>query len=173
MSGDIVVRFRRGDGWQAAVGGRAFPCAIGQGGISRAKREGDGCTPLGRFALRGLFFRPDRGLVPETGLALWPLTPRSGWCDGPCDPAYNRLVPLPWRSSAESLWRADSLYDLIVPLGFNDEPVSAGAGSAIFLHVARPGLTPTAGCVALRREDLIQVLAEVGPDWHLSVEAPL
>ena len=98
------------------------------------------------------------------------ITPASGWCDAADDPSYNRPVPLPWRSSAERLWRDDDLYDLLVPLGYNDSPPRPGAGSAIFLHAARPGLTPTEGCIALRQPDLRQLLRRLDKGWHLTVE---
>ncbi len=166
---EILVQ-RSAGRWLASAGGQTWPCAIGRGGVTGDKREGDGATPEGRFRLRKLYFRPDKGLVPRCGLPLEPLHRGLGWCDAPLDAAYNRVVSLPWRSSAERLWRADSLYDLIIPLGHNDGPYLAGRGSAIFLHCARPGLTGTEGCIALRRDDLLAVLALVDRDWYLRVE---
>ncbi len=135
------------------------------------KREGDGATPLGRFRLRGLYFRPDKGLVPRSGLPLWPLNPAMGWCDAPLDAAYNRQLTLPRACSSERLWRDDELYDFIVPLSYNDEATRPTAGSAIFLHVARPGLTGTEGCVALRRADLLALLPQLRQDCFLRVQA--
>ena len=88
-----------------------------------------------------------------------PLTAADGWCDDPTHPAYNRLVSLPINASAEALWRDDSFYDIIGVLGWNDDPVQPAKGSAIFLHLARPGFPPTEGCIALDRDDLIRVLA--------------
>ncbi len=170
MAGEIVVR-QLGGVWCAEVKGTRFPCAIGRGGVSKAKCEGDGATPLGSFALREVLFKPDRGIVPRTALPMRPLSPTMGWCDAPLDPAYNRLVSWPWRSSAERLWRQDGLYDVIVPLGYNDSPVRPGAGSAIFLHVARTGLLPTEGCVALGRSDLLRLLPCLNSTWRLTVSA--
>jgi len=166
---EILVRSGPDGAW-LFYGGRRVACAVGRGGIRREKREGDGATPVGTFALRGLYFRPDRGHVPRSALPLWPLNPRLGWCDDPLDAAYNRAVSLPYGASAERLWRSDRLYDLIVPLGYNDACRRAGAGSAIFLHQARPGLTPTEGCIAVRPDDLRALLAIVRPDWRLEVE---
>ena len=71
---------------------------------------------------------------------------------------YNRLVKLPSQRSAEGLMREDNLYDLVVVLGYNDRPRIKGKGSAIFLHLARPGYTPTEGCIALARHDLERLL---------------
>jgi L,D-peptidoglycan transpeptidase YkuD (ErfK/YbiS/YcfS/YnhG family) len=139
--------------------GRArFRCALGWGGVTRAKREGDGATPVGTWRMRGLHFRSDRVLRPRTGLPARPITPEDGWCDDPADARYNQPVRHPYPRSAERLWREDALYDLVIPLGYNDAPPAPGRGSAIFLHVARRGYGPTAGCVALARRDLLAVL---------------
>ena len=158
-----------GGGWRLELGGWSAPCAVGRGGPVAHKREGDGGTPIGRFRLRGLYFRPDRGFVPRCGLPLWPLRPNDGWSDAPLDAAYNRAVMLPRGHSAERLWRGDRLYDLIVPLGYNDRASRPGAGSAIFLHEARPGLTATEGCVTLRRPDLLALLPRLDADCWLRI----
>lgn len=136
-------------------------CAIGRGGIVRAKREGDGGTPVGAFAARRGLYRPDRLARPAGAIPFAAIDPDHGWCDDPGHPAYNRPVRLPFAAGHERLWRDDGLYDLVVVLGHNDDPVVPGAGSAIFLHVAAPGYTPTAGCVALSHDDLLAVVA----DW--------
>jgi L,D-peptidoglycan transpeptidase YkuD (ErfK/YbiS/YcfS/YnhG family) len=139
--------------------GRDLRCAIGRSGINAAKREGDGATPAGRFAMRFVLYRPDREAPPTTGLPRRPLARDDGWCDAPADAAYNRMIRLPYPASAETLWRSDGRYDLLVPLGYNDVNVIPGDGSAIFLHLAAPGYAPTAGCIALARDDLLAVLA--------------
>lgn len=159
VTGDGSLSFR----------GRSYRCALGRAGVSAEKREGDGATPTGIFALRRLLYRPDRLRAPETPLATAPLHPDDGLCDAPADPAYNKLVRLPYPASAEALWRADHLYDLVVVIGYNDEPVLPGRGSAIFLHLARPDWGPTEGCVALARDDLLAVLAEIEPTTRLRV----
>ena len=142
----------------ARWGAARFRCAIGRSGVTRAKREGDGATPIGAWPMRELLFRPDRVLRPRTRLPARPIAPADGWCDAPGDARYNRPVRHPSKASAERLWRGDRLYDLIVPLGYNDAPPAAGRGSAIFLHVAGRGYAPTAGCVALARRDLLAVI---------------
>ena len=138
-------------------------CAIGPAGIAVKHREGDGITPVGVFALREVFFRADRLKNIQTELPLWAIERDDGWCDAPEDQSYNRLVKLPYPASAESLWRDDRLYDIVAVIGFNDDPVYSGKGSAIFLHLAKPDYAPTAGCVALAREDLIAALEQFQP----------
>lgn len=167
--GDIRVT---ADGWLAADGHR-LPCALGFGGRRRDKREGDGATPVGAFALRGLFYRADRMAPPPGGLLAVPIAADLGWCDDPADLAnYNRPVRLPHPTSAERMFRADGLYDIVIPLGYNDAPAAPGLGSAIFLHVARPQYTPTEGCVALSLAHLLRVVARRRPGDRLIVEAP-
>ena len=146
-------------------------CALGRSGVIEAgdKREGDGFSPLGAWPLRRVFFRPDRGPPPGTALATRAISPKDGWCDDPADPAYNRLIQKPYPASHEDLWRADGVYDLIVELGHNDDPPIPGLGSAIFLHLARPGFTPTEGCVALERAALEAVLRQAEPGAVLEI----
>jgi L,D-peptidoglycan transpeptidase YkuD (ErfK/YbiS/YcfS/YnhG family) len=135
------------------------------------KREGDQRTPIGAWPLRRAFYRPDRSTPPNTSLEVFPIDPTMGWSDDPGDPThYNRLVSLPYSPSHEVLWREDQLYDIMVELGYNDAPPVTRLGSAIFLHVAKPDYTPTAGCVALAIEDLRRILALVGPSEMLEVK---
>jgi L,D-peptidoglycan transpeptidase YkuD (ErfK/YbiS/YcfS/YnhG family) len=137
--------------------------AIGPGGIALKGGEGDGITPRGSWPVREVFYRADRMPAPKTALPLRAISQDDGWCDAPGDANYNRLVKLPYPASAETLWRQDHLYDLVVVLGFNDDPVVPGKGSAIFLHLARPDFLPTHGCVALAREDVIAAVEQLRP----------
>jgi len=150
---------------------RTYRCAIGRTGVRVDKREGDGATPAGRFPLRRVLYRPDRLSAPATRLPVAPLTPADVWCDDPADPQYNRAVRLPYAARHEELWHADALYDVVVVIGHNDAPVVAGLGSAIFMHVAGADYRPTEGCVALARQDLLEVLVGVGPDTVLEIGA--
>lgn len=160
------------DGWLKA-GEAWYRCAIGRSGIAADKREGDGATPAGRFPLRDVLYRPDRVDRPRTGLPVRALTETDGWCDDPGDPAYNRPVRLPYAARAEALWRRDGLYDVVVVIGYNDDPPIANWGSAVFLHVAAAGYTPTEGCVALGISDLLAVLAQLSPESAIVItEAP-
>jgi L,D-peptidoglycan transpeptidase YkuD (ErfK/YbiS/YcfS/YnhG family) len=154
----------------ARVGRKTYRCALGAGGVRRYKVEGDGATPAGSYPLRRLFYRPDRLRAPETGLPTQQLTPADGWCDDPHDPNYNRLVKRPFWRGHEVMWRGDHLYDLIVEVGYNDTPPVPGRGSAIFVHLARPDYSPTAGCVAFSRDDLLAVLKKLGSESWLVVE---
>ncbi len=142
--------------------GRTYACAIGKGGITTDKHEGDGCTPVGSFALRECWYRMDRQEEPKTRLSINIIRPEDGWCDAPTHPSYNRHVRLPFDASHELMFRDDAIYDIVVPLGYNDDPVIPGKGSAIFLHVAHDDYRDTEGCIALARDDLLEVLAKCG-----------
>ncbi len=141
--------------------GQVFRCALGKGGIRRAedKQEGDGATPAGLLPLRRVLFRADRVAAPACAVPKELMAPEDGWCDDPTHRDYNRAIRLPHPGRHEALWRQDAVYDVIGVLGWNDQPVQRGRGSAIFLHVARPDLAPTEGCVALPLKDLLAVLA--------------
>ena len=144
--------------------GQTMSCAIGRGGVCAAadKREGDGCTPLGRWPIRVVLLRPDRVALPALRVPWRWLRRTDGWSDDPADPAYNRPVTHPHAFSAERLCREDGVYDVIAVLGHNDAPPIAGAGSAIFLH-CWSGAAPTEGCIALDRSALLALLPQFRP----------
>lgn len=150
---------------------RIVRCALGPSGVIEAaeKREGDGATPLGVWPIRRVHYRPDRVEAPRTQLPVSPLSPSDGWCDDPKDAAYNQPVTLPYEASCETMWREDELYDVVVILAHNDDPPAPGLGSAIFLHCAKPGYPATQGCVALAREDLLELLAAAKPGDAIEV----
>ncbi len=140
-------------GWLTA-GPFRIPCALGPAGIVRRKREGDGGTPAGRFRLLWGYYRTDRRRPGAGGVPLRPLRPDQGWCEDPQSPRYNRPVRVPAADCTDRMWRDDHLYDLTFVLDQNYTRRAKGRGSAIFFHLARPGLTPTAGCVAIAPSDM-------------------
>jgi L,D-peptidoglycan transpeptidase YkuD (ErfK/YbiS/YcfS/YnhG family) len=145
-------------------------CALGRGGITRDKREGDGATPAGRFELLEIYYRADRIPRPQTRLPLTPIQPWMGWCDDPGHPRYNRLIRRPFDASHEAMWRDDPLYDIVVVLDCNLHPAVPGRGSAIFFHLARPGYTPTEGCIAVKDRDMRLLLERCGPGSAILVD---
>jgi len=162
-------------GYVLDTGFAHLTCFVGKSGLidARHKHEGDGATPKGQWAVRGLFYRPDRidknQLPAALPMPIRSLAPHDGWCDDANSPAYNYPVRLPFSGRHEDLWRGDGLYDLILPLGYNDAPPQAGKGSAIFLHCADAETRYTKGCVALRHSDLLTAIQKVKSPLYINI----
>jgi L,D-peptidoglycan transpeptidase YkuD (ErfK/YbiS/YcfS/YnhG family) len=154
-----ILRFR----------GFSAPVALGRTGIRANKREGDGASPRGRFGLVRLWWRTDRRPRPRTRLPARPIRADDGWCEDPSDRRYNRSIKLSASSSGDRLQRDDALYDLVIELDHNTRPRIAGRGSAVFIHVARPGLLPTAGCVALNAPTLARLLPHLNASSEIEI----
>ncbi len=157
------------------VDGVEYPCRIGREGIAPPgeKREGDLKTPTGKFPIRCCYYRPDRVLPPpKSALPLIALTPEDAWCDAPSHPRYNQFIKLPFSASHERLWREDAVYDLILPLGYNDGesgPIVPGAGSAIFMHLIREDGVGTEGCIAVERATLLDWISRLSSKSYLLI----
>ncbi len=158
--GVIDVRAKPGHKTRGLLvaGNLVLECALGKGGITAFKREGDGATPLATMRLLYGYRRGDKGVLPSSRLPLGRVRRLDGWCDAPSDANYNRPVRLPYAASHEDMWRRDDLYDVCIVMDWNIAPRRRGCGSAIFFHLARPGYTPTEGCIALRRADMARLL---------------
>jgi len=154
---------------------KRFECTLGRAGMIMPsdKKEGDGKTPVGIFPLRQLLYRADRVMPPVTGLPVEILTPETGWCEDPTHPDYNKKITLPHPAMHDYMTRKDRLYDYVVVIGYNDAPVVRGKGSAIFLHLAQPDFKPTAGCVGLRAEDMLEVLKGCDKDSQIEIRLPV
>jgi L,D-peptidoglycan transpeptidase YkuD (ErfK/YbiS/YcfS/YnhG family) len=151
------------------AGRHAIPVVLGRAGIAAGKREGDGATPRGRFRLIRLWWRADRVPRPRTRLSARRIDTAVAWCEDPADRRYNRHIEIPPGNPADRLRRDDQLYDLIIEISHNARPRIARRGSAVFVHVARPGLAPTAGCVAMPKPRLRQLLARVGSKTRIII----
>jgi L,D-peptidoglycan transpeptidase YkuD (ErfK/YbiS/YcfS/YnhG family) len=163
---DANLEYRDGFLYWPGGMGRA---AVGRAGVSAHKAEGDGATPAGIFSLVSAFYRSDRLSPPRSGLPVRALAPSDAWVDDPSDRNYNRLVSLPYSAHTEPMWLDDALYDLLVVIGYNLNPVVPGSGSAIFLHVARPDFSPTAGCIAIEKDTLLRLMPRFGPASTIAI----
>jgi L,D-peptidoglycan transpeptidase YkuD (ErfK/YbiS/YcfS/YnhG family) len=159
---------RRWQGWLRA-GTFGVPVALGRAGVRANKREGDGATPRGGFHPLRVWWRADRALRPAPLLPVRPIGRADAWCENPSDRRYNRPFRRSAAESGDRLWRDDGLYDLFVEIDHNTRPRVAGHGSAVFIHVARPGFAPTAGCIALRRDDLRRLLRRLSPKTRILI----
>jgi len=161
---------QRTQGWLFA-GGRTFRVALGRTGIKASKREGDGGTPAGRFRPVRLWWRADRLPRPRTLLPVRRIAPDDAWCEDPTDRRYNRSFRRSANEPGDRLRRGDGLYDVIVEINHNTRPRIAGRGSAVFIHVARERFGPTAGCVALRRADLLALVSGLTPKTRIDIHS--
>ena len=138
---------------------------VGTAGVSDHKQEGDGSTPTGSYSIGATIY----GVLADPGVSYdyHQLVCGDWWDEDPSSPTYNTFQHVrcgtnpPFGRDSEALWTTVPAYDYFAVIDYNDNPVVAGAGSAIFLHVDTGG--PTAGCVSLPESDLISVLDWLSP----------
>lgn len=158
-----VDSFTNSSSCVAKLKNKVYPCVLGKNGTKKDKKEGDGATPLGEFLFRRVYFREDRigNKLNNLKIPIQKLKKDDGWCDDISSTFYNKYIKLPFEGSHENLWRTDSLYDIIVVIGHNDNPVVKEKGSAIFLHIKSTETKYTAGCIAFSEKDLIEILNNI------------
>jgi L,D-peptidoglycan transpeptidase YkuD (ErfK/YbiS/YcfS/YnhG family) len=168
---NLTLRTKPGNrqqGW-LSTGPHVFKVAIGRSGIKADKREGDGATPAGRYRLVRLWWRSDRIPRQRTTLPVRRITAADGWCEDPSDRRYNRPVRMLPGQPGDRLQRGDALYDLIIEIDHNQRPRVSGRGSAVFIHVARENMAPTAGCVSMPAGTLRRLLGRLGPRTTITI----
>ena len=138
-----------------------FRCALGKAGVKNKKKEGDNITPQGTFKIIKVYYRPDKIKNIATSIKKKEIKKNIGWCDDPISNSYNKEIKLPSQFSHEKLYRKDNLYDLILVLNYNISPIIKNKGSAIFIHIAKKKYEPTAGCIALKKKDLVELLKKI------------
>ena len=135
-----------------------FKCALGKAGIRKKKKEGDNITPKGIYKIIKIYYRDDRIKKISSKFKLIKIRKNMGWCDDPKSEKYNQLIKLPNRYSHEKFFKKDNSYDLIVILNYNINPIIKNKGSAIFIHIAKKNYKSTAGCIALKKDDLLKLI---------------
>ena len=138
-----------------------FKCALGKAGIGKKKQEGDNVTPTGTFKIVKIYYRSDRVKKISSKFRLIEITKNMGWCDDPNSKNYNRLIKLPTQYKHEKLHRKDNIYDLVIVLDYNMNPIIKNKGSAIFIHIAKKNYKKTAGCIALKKDHLIKLIKKI------------
>ena len=138
-----------------------FKCALGKSGIGKKREEGDNITPKGVFNIIKIYYRKDRLKKLPSKFTLTEIKKNMGWCDDPKSRKYNQPIKLPTKYNHENLYRKDNTYDLILVLNYNMKPTIKNKGSAIFIHVAKKNYKKTAGCIAIRKFDLIRLIKEI------------
>lgn len=146
-----------------------FRCAIGKNSIKKKIKEGDFVTPKGTFALKKVYYRGDRIKNLRTKLKKITIKKYMAWCDDPKSKFYNKLIRLPSKYSYEKLYRKDNIYDLLAVLDYNMNPIFKNKGSAIFIHIAKNNYEFTAGCIALKKGDLIKLLEKIKKNTKIKI----
>ena len=146
-----------------------FRCALGKAGIKKKKKEGDNITPEGTFKIIKVYYRPDKIKNITTLIKKKEIKKNIGWCDDPVSSFYNKEIKSPSKFSHEKLYRKDNLYDLILVLNYNINPIIKNKGSAIFIHIAKKKYEPTAGCIALKKKDLVELLKNIKKNTRIKI----
>ena len=146
-----------------------FRCALGKGGIKKKLKEGDNITPKGVFSIIKIYYRPDQIKKITTKIKKVKITKNIGWCDDSTSSMYNKQIKLPSRFSHEKLYREDNLYDLILVLNYNTKPVIKNKGSAIFVHIANKYYKETKGCIALKKDHLIELISKIKKNTKIKI----
>ena len=144
-------------------------CAIGKRGIGKKKREGDKITPKGKFKIKTILYRKDRVSHFKSKITKLSIKKDMGWCDDPKSKKYNKLIKLPFKGSAEKLYREDNTYDIILVLNYNLNPIRKGKGSAIFIHVARKNYRNTLGCIAVSKRNLKKIIKKINKSTMVNI----
>ena len=145
-----------------------YKCAIGKNGITDNKIEGDKCTPSGIYSIEKIYYRRDRLSLPKLDFQIFPINKNSGWCDDIHSSYYNKFIKFPFSYGAENLYREDEIYNIVCVINYNTNPIIKNKGSAIFLHLTK-NYKPTAGCIALKQDDLIELLKNIDIDTKINV----
>mgnify|MGYP001434667206 FL=1 len=136
-------------------------CAIGKRGIGNKKKEGDLITPKGQYKIKYILYRKDRIKKIQTKLKKFQIKKNMGWCDDRNSKKYNKLVKLPSNYGYEKLYKKENIYDIILVLNYNMNPILKGRGSAIFIHISKKNYKKTEGCIAIKKIDLLKILKEL------------
>jgi L,D-peptidoglycan transpeptidase YkuD (ErfK/YbiS/YcfS/YnhG family) len=146
-----------------------FRCALGKAGIKKKEKEGDNVTPKGTFKITKMYYRPDKIKNITSLVKKIKIKNNMGWCDDPSSNLYNRQIKLPNKFGHEKLYRKDNLYDLILVLNYNINPIIKNKGSAIFIHVAKNSYKKTEGCIALKKKHLIELVSKIKKNTKIKI----
>ena len=144
-------------------------CALGKRGIGFKRKEGDLITPKGDFKIKYILYRKDRINKIQTKLKKIIIKKNMGWCDDPKSVKYNKLIKLPSNYKYEKLYKRENIYDIILVLDYNMNPVKKNKGSAIFIHVARKDFKKTEGCIALRKDYLLKIIGKLKKNTKVKI----
>ena len=144
-------------------------CALGKRGIGNKRREGDLITPKGNFKIKYILYRKDRIKRIQSKIKKIIIKKDLGWCDDPLSKDYNKLIKIPSEYNYEKLYKKDNVYDIILVLNYNMNPVVKNKGSAIFIHVTKTNYKKTEGCIAIKRIHLLKIIKELKNNTKIKI----
>ena len=136
-------------------------CTLGKRGIAYKRKEGDLITPKGEFKIKFILYRKDRLKKITSKIKLIVIKKNMGWCDDSNSNYYNKLVKLPYKYGYEKLYKKENIYDIILVLDYNMNPVVKNKGSAIFIHIAKRNYKKTEGCIAIKKKSLLKIIKDI------------
>jgi D-alanyl-D-alanine dipeptidase len=167
-----IVVGKNGMGW--GIGLIAADDANVRAADDPVKREGDGKSPAGVFAL-GTAFGYSAEPLAGLKMAYLALTPSIECVDDVGSKYYNRIVDRnavapDWNSSEHMRYTGESYrWGIVVDHngtveGRNANPPVPGGGSCVFLHIWHSRDQGTAGCTAMAQTNLETLLLWLDPE---------
>ena len=145
-------------------------CALGKRGVGLKKKEGDLITPTGQYKIKYILYRKDRIKKIQSKIRKIIINKNMGWCDDARSKKYNKLVNLPFSDRYEKLFKKENIYDIILVLNYNMNPIKKNKGSAIFIHIAKKNNKKTEGCVAISKAQLLKILKRISINTKVKIE---
>ena len=144
-------------------------CSVGKRGIGLKRKEGDLITPKGKYKIKYIMYRKDRVKI-QSKIKKIIIKKEMGWCDDPNSRNYNKIIKLPSSYKYEKLYKKENIYDIIVVLNYNMDPIVKNKGSAIFIHVAKKNYKKTEGCIAVKKMHLLKIAKDLKKKTMVLIE---
>ena len=173
----LVVNFNKK--YFLKVGKKVFQCQIGEEGTEKfvKKTEGDKTTPIGKWYLKTIYYRPDKVIRPKLKkkdiFEINKITKNCGWCDDIRSNQYNKYIKInnfQLNFNYEKLWREDEAYDIIIVTSHNHKPIIKNKGSAVFVHCSFSNNRNTAGCIALAKKNLVFLINSLRRNTYIKIQ---
>ena len=158
-----VIACQKDKGQWQKVFKRSASAVMGRNGVvtSDKKHEGDLKTPAGIFPIGDTF-----GTAPlAVKMDYKYITQEDKYIDDSSSPDYNTWVY--GETNAKHYEQMSiKVYRLGAVIHYNKHPTKPDAGSAIFMHIWKNESTPTAGCIAMSEENLLNILLWLDKRQH-------
>lgn len=160
---------KAGEDWSIVVGKSGMAWGKGMKAVDESsgpvKREGDKRSPAGVFKLGAAFGYAEQPTWVQTPYIQ--VLPSTMCIEDGNSAYYNQIIDealevADWNSTDHML-RKDDLYEWGVFVAHNSPEAESGKGSCIFLHVWRKEDSGTAGCTAMKKENMKTLIRWLDP----------